>query len=200
VLLYGLSDAPAGDPDVRRRHAELVGERGRSALHEALGLVDPTAAARLAPNDFIRVSRALEVFELTGVPMSEWQRRHGFRSPRMPHRLLGVRREPDAISERIAQRTRQMLDAGWVDEVRALLDSGWGQSRAMGAVGYRQVAAAIQSGSLERDALQGEIVRATRVFARRQRTWLRDASVQWLTPEQVDRLDETAACALSQAP
>jgi tRNA dimethylallyltransferase len=78
-----------------------------------------------------------------------------------------------------------MLDAGWVDEVRALLVDGLGDARPMKAVGYRQIGEALARGVVDRDELAAEIVRKTRVFARRQRTWLRDEPVLWLAePER----------------
>jgi len=143
--------------------------------------VDPVSAARLAPNDFVRVSRALEVFELTGKPMSQLQAEHGFRQPRFIARLVGVRRERDEHDRLIAARVRHMLEAGWVDEVRSLAMRGFAEARVMQSVGYRQVFEAVQAGTAGKEhALAETIVRATRVFARRQRTWLRDQPVEWL--------------------
>jgi tRNA dimethylallyltransferase len=162
-----------------------------SRFHAALAAVDPVAAARLAPNDFVRVSRALEVHELTGAPLTSFHEQHGFRTERHRARLVGVRRAPAELDDRIAQRVRAMLAAGWVDEVRALMAAGYGSARAMGSVGYKQVHAAIAGGtSLDDDALYDPIRRATRVFARRQRTWLRDESVEWLEAGVLPRLDD----------
>lgn len=184
ALVFGLAAAPPADPAIRARHRALVDAEGRPALHAALAAVDPVAAARLSPNDFVRVSRALEVYELTGAPLSELQASHGFKTPRHRARLLGVRRDPAELDERIAARVRAMLRAGWVDEVRALLDAGYATARAMGSVGYRQIHDAIRTGaSLDDDALFDPIRRATRIFARRQRTWLRDEDVEWLEPQ-----------------
>jgi tRNA dimethylallyltransferase len=177
ALIYGLADAPRADEALRERHREWAEREGRAALHLKLSEVDPASAARLSPNDFVRVSRALEVFELTGKPLSELQAAHGFREPRFPARLVGVARERAEHDELIAARVRAMLDAGWVDEVRGLIERGFGEARVMESVGYRQVHAAVTAGKAP-DA--DEIVRATRVFARRQRTWLRDQPVEWL--------------------
>jgi tRNA dimethylallyltransferase len=183
ALLFGLAEAPAADPAIRARHREQVAVEGRAALHAALGRVDAESAARLAPNDFVRVSRALEVHELTGVPLSRWQAEHGFRTPRFAARLVGVRREREELDRRIAARVRAMLADGWIEEVKALLEAGHGQARAMGAVGYKQIAGALAASTeLDGPALELAIVRATRVFARRQRTWLRDQPVEWLEP------------------
>ena len=181
ALIYGLAEAPRGDEELRARHREWAEREGRAALHARLAEVDAIAAARLAPNDFVRVSRALEVFELTGKPMSQVQAEHGFREPRFAARLVGVARERSEQDELIAARVRGMLAAGWVREVEGLMAAGFGAARAMASVGYRQVFEALAAGTAaDEAALSDAIVRATRVFARRQRTWLRDQPVEWL--------------------
>lgn len=181
ALIYGLAEAPRGDDDLRARHRAWAEQEGRAALHARLAEIDPPTAARLAPNDFVRVSRALEVFELTGKPMSEVQAAHGFREPRLAARLVGVARERAEQDELIATRVRGMLAAGWLSEVEALRAAGFAEARAMASVGYRQIAEAMAAGSAaDEAALTDAIVRATRVFARRQRTWLRDQPVEWL--------------------
>ncbi len=182
ALVYGLAAAPPGDAALRERHQATAEKDGRAALHAELARVDPPSAARLAPNDFVRVSRALEVYELTGKPMSDWQAEHGFRQARVPARLLGVHRSREELDARIEARARAMLAAGWVDEVRALQVAGFGQARAMRSVGYRQVAEALAQPPVDSAELVTRIVRATRVFARRQRTWLRDEAVTWIEP------------------
>jgi tRNA dimethylallyltransferase len=183
ALVWGLADAPRGDEELRARHRTWAEAEGRPALHARLAEIDPASAARLAPNDFVRVSRALEVFELTGVPLSQVQAAHGFREQRYPVRLLGVSRERSELDELIATRVRAMLAAGLVTEVERLVAEGYGNARAMGSVGYRQVREAQDAGTVRDEAALAEaIVRATRVFARRQRTWLRDQPVEWVSP------------------
>jgi tRNA dimethylallyltransferase len=122
---------------VRARHTALAEAEGRAALHTRLASVDPESAARLAPNDLVRVSRALEVWELSGKPQGQWFAEHGFQRARHRARLLGVRRERDEIDARIAARTARWLAAGWIEEVRALVARGLGEARAMGSVRYR---------------------------------------------------------------
>ena len=87
--------------------------------------------------------------------------------------------DPAVLTERITARVKRWLAGGWIDEVRALLDKGYGEARAMGSVGYAEVRAHIE-GKLAREELDEAIVRSTRVFARRQRTWLNHADVEWL--------------------
>ncbi len=181
ALVRGLAPAPPADPAVRARHAAVAEAEGRAALHARLAAVDPESAARLAPNDFVRVSRALEVWELSGKPQSAWFAEHGFRATRHEARLVGVARPREEIDRRIEARTARWLAEGWVDEVRDLVARGYGEARAMGSVGYRQIQEHL-AGTIPAEDLAGAIVRATRVFVRRQRTWLRDEPVAWVTP------------------
>jgi tRNA dimethylallyltransferase len=179
ALLYGLAATPAANTEIRLRHRDIAQRDGRPLLHEQLRAVDPEAAARLHPNDFVRVSRALEVQELSGKPMSQWQREHGFREALHDARLIAIAHDPGALTERITSRVRQWLASGWIEEVEGLIADGYGEARAMGSVGYAQVRAMLR-GEIAREELQASIVRATRVFARRQRTWLNHADVTWV--------------------
>jgi tRNA dimethylallyltransferase len=125
------------------------------------------------------VSRALEIHELSGKPQSAWFAEHGFREARHRARFVGVQRERDEIDRRIEARTKAWLEAGWVDEVRQLVAEGYGDTRAMGSVGFRQVKEHLE-GAIPEGELAAAIVRATRVFVRRQRTWIRDEPVTWV--------------------
>ena len=188
ALLFGLAEAPAASPEVRAHHRAIAESEGRAALHTQLMQRDPVAAQRLNPNDFVRVSRALEVLELTGITMSQWQSEHGFRKQKYAYQLVGLDRAREELDRRIAERTDKMLASGWLDEVQSLLAQGYGSARAMGSVGYRQVRDALAGGDVEMTKLRDSIIRATRIFVRRQRTWLRDEPVRWLKPEDIDPL------------
>ncbi len=179
ALLQGLAPMPAGDEAVRARHRGLVESEGPLALHACLAAVDVVSAARLHPNDVVRVGRALEVFELTGRPASHWIAEHGFRTVRHRARLVGLARAPEELTSRIEARARTMLEDGWIEETRSLLASGFASARAMGAVGYRQIRAYLE-GQLAEAELLPSVVRATRIFARKQRTWLGHVEVSWL--------------------
>jgi tRNA dimethylallyltransferase len=182
ALLHGLAAAPPGDADVRKRHAAIAEAEGRPALHARLAAVDRASADRLNPNDFVRVSRALEVFEVSGRPLSEWQSEHGFRAERYRAKHLGVRWSTENLRARIARRTERALASGWIEEVERLVLSGYRDTRPMASVGYRQVLAHTE-GKLDRAELAPAIDRATGVFSRRQKTWLRDRPIDWFDAE-----------------
>ncbi len=179
ALLFGLAEAPAGSPELREAHRAMAEREGRPALHARLAVVDAESAARLHPNDLVRVSRALEVFELTGKPLSAWQKEHAFERVVHHATLVAIACDPAVLTEHIRARASAWLASGWIEEVEHLLARGYGGARAMGSVGYAQVRAML-AGELARGDLETAIVRATRVFARRQRTWLNHAQVVWL--------------------
>jgi tRNA dimethylallyltransferase len=179
ALIFGLAKAPPGDAAVRERHARIAETEGRAALHARLAEVDKESAARLNPNDLVRVSRALEVFETSGRPLSVWQSEHGFRTARFRAKLVAIRWSNEDLGARIAHRTERALASGWIDEVRELVRLGYRDTRPMSSVGYRQVLEHVE-GKLGRDELVIAVDRATKVFARRQRTWLRDRPVHWI--------------------
>jgi len=183
ALLFGLAEAPAASPEVRDRLRGLAETEGRPALHARLREVDPVLAEKLHPNDLVRVSRALEVWETTGRPLSAWQSEHAFAREQYPARLVGVACDAVTLTDRIRARARAWLAEGWIEEVEGLLARGYGDARAMGSVGYAQVRAML-AGELPREELETSIVRATRVFARRQRTWLNHVDVAWVRDEE----------------
>jgi len=190
ALVYGLADAPAADEAIRARHRAEVERHGRAWLHARLLEIDPASHARLGPNDLVRVSRALEVYELTGKPLSALQAAHGFRQAQLDVRFIGVRHERVQLAERIERRVARMFEQGWLDEVRGLLRDGYAQARALRSVGYRQVAEALTSGApLDPATLAASVSQATRVFVRRQLTWLREEPVRWIEPERIEELD-----------
>lgn len=179
ALVRGLADAPPRAPEVRRRHAALVATHGAAHLHALLAAVDPESATRLHPNDVVRVGRALEVFETSGTRLSELQRAHGFRAMRHATRFVAPTVERDELHRRIDARVAHWLASGWVEEVEALVARGFGCARAMGSLGYREIAAHLR-GELAREELAVAIGRSTRLFTRRQRTWLHHEDVAWL--------------------
>ena len=186
ALREGLDDMPAADPALRHVLDAEAAERGWPALHAELARVDPVTAARLAPADAQRVQRALEVFRLSGRPLSDWQRRGGAVAQGDQTAALPlVTLEPASrawLHERIAQRFDAMLAAGLLKEVHTLRQRGdlHAALPAMRCVGYRQAWAALDSGRL--DGLREAGIAATRQLAKRQLTWLRSTTPRHSVP------------------
>jgi tRNA dimethylallyltransferase len=185
ALLFGLFNGPPADRALRQRLGEEAEREGKQALHARLAAVDPAAAARLHPNDLRRVVRALEVWHLTGRPISEWQKEwpglggqdlgnEGQAVPSTwytPILCLGVPR--DELYARINARVERMLAAGLVDEVRALRRLPRPLSReAAQALGYKEMFEYLDGRATLADAA-GRIQTRSRNFAKRQLTWFR---------------------------
>ena len=166
ALLEGWQTPPVeADEELR---AKLAAESA-SALHSRLRLVDPQAAERIGPSNTRRLIRALEVHQLTGRPISDWQR---LREP-IAHLAVAPDIALDDLDERIAQRTRRMFADGVVDEARALLDEGVpADAPGFDAIGYREVLAHVRGELSEESAIEA-VAQATRRLARRQRNWFR---------------------------
>jgi tRNA dimethylallyltransferase len=172
AVLFGLFGGPPADEGLRRRLAEEAGRDGGAALHARLARVDPASAARLHPNDLRRVVRALEVWELTGRPISAWQRQwRGEPAPARPALWLDVPRAE--LYDRINRRVDQMLAAGLLDEVRALRNLPKPLSReAAQAVGYKELFDYLDGRANWGEAVERVKVRSRRL-AKRQLTWFR---------------------------
>jgi tRNA dimethylallyltransferase len=186
ALFEGLSALPAADPVLRQRLAAEAQHQGWRGLHSRLAEIDPEAAARIHPHDPQRIQRALEVFELTGRPISDWHREgRQTESCYQYVKLALVPPQREQLRARIESRFQQMLAAGLVAEVRALYERG-DLSRelpAMRAVGYRQVWDYL-AGELTEQEMVEQGIRATRQYAKRQLTWLRsEPGLHWLNPE-----------------
>ncbi len=194
ALLRGLAELPQADPALRSRLEAERAALGTAALHDQLRRVDPLAAARIHPNDPQRIQRALEVFELTGQPLSERLAQDGV-TP-FPYRVIKLILAPTdrpVLHRRIEQRFQEMLEQGFVAEVerlRARGDLGLDKP-AMRAVGYRQVWEYLD-GLTDHPAMVRRSVVATRRFAKRQLTWLRaETGAVWqdsLAPGLLDRV------------
>lgn len=182
TLLQGLSPLPEADPRIRAELEARAAAEGWPALHAELAAVDPVAAERLHPNDAQRIQRALEVYRLSGRPLSELQRGGTDDLPWDVLQLAVAPAERAELHERIAQRFRQMLEQGLLEEVKALRarpDLHLGLP-AMRAVGYRQLWLHLDGAWDLAEATERGIA-ATRQLAKRQLTWLRgNAEVRWL--------------------
>ena len=182
-LLEGWNPAPiAPDPLLRAELAERLESEGVAALHRELAERAPEAAARVDALNPRRVVRALEV----ALAAPEEVTPHARRTP-PPYdvAILGLAMDAEALRRRIEDRVDAMLAAGWVDEVRGLLESGYGpELPSMSSLGYREIADHL-NGRLALDEAADAVKRATRRFARRQRTWFKptDARIRWFDAE-----------------
>jgi len=181
ALTHGLFQGPDVDLALRERLEQRYASEGAEVLHAELARADPAAAARIHARDRKRVLRGLEVFAQTGRRLSDWQREwgwHGSTAAPRPVRIAGLDVPMPELEARIAARTAAMLEQGWVEEARAVRSHpGFGPT-AIQALGYREVLE-LADGTLTREACTQRIVRATRQFARSQRTWWRKLDVLW---------------------
>jgi len=171
TLMRGLFEGPAADLELRRSLEEEAERHGDTRLHARLATLDPVTAARLHPNDRRRIIRALEVFTLTGHPLSDLQREHD--RPAEGVRVFALERPRVELHERIDSRVIAMFRAGMVEEVRRLVDNDRPISEvAAQGVGYRETIAMLQGKTSEPKTIT-LIQTRTRQFAKRQRTWFR---------------------------
>jgi tRNA dimethylallyltransferase len=170
ALLFGLFDAPPSSPAIRQGHQHVARERGVEFLFLQLVDVDQQAAAQIDPNDFVRISRALEVYQQTGRSISSLWAEHRFAARRYSTTLIAVDPGREETKLRIDARVEQMLARGWYEEVRALHEAGYGGTHPMGALGYRHLSAHLR-GEIGFEEAVRQTKRDTRHFARRQRNW-----------------------------
>ena len=179
---------PPTDPAVRARLEAEAAEAGQAELYRRLAAADPSAAARIQPQNLRRTVRALEVIEVTGRPFSSFRRAMDAPVSRYRLTVLGLDPGPELLRARVAERVAAMAEAGLVEEVRRL--AGQPLSRtARQALGYKELLDAMDQGTPVADALEA-VVRRTRAYARRQLAWFRrDPRVRWSTlppgPERV---------------
>ncbi|CNF89271.1 tRNA (adenosine(37)-N6)-dimethylallyltransferase MiaA [Yersinia similis] len=186
ALLDGLSPLPSADPQVRQHIEQQASELGWEALHQQLAVFDPVAAARIHPNDPQRLSRALEVFFISGKTLTELTKISGETLPYRVHQFAIAPASRELLHQRIELRFHQMLDAGFEAEARALFDRGdlHTDLPAIRCVGYRQMWSYL-SGEIDYNGMVYRGVCATRQLAKRQMTWLRGwSSVQWLDSDK----------------
>jgi tRNA dimethylallyltransferase len=199
TLLKGLCDAPPTDPIVRAALRQEAKDQGHDRLYARLVAVDPVAAARVHPRDESKVIRALEVYQLSGRRMSEFQREHGFAERPFSALIIGLNRDRDALYRRIEERIDWQLAHGLIEETQQLLAHGYqGSSAAMKGLGYRQVAEHL-AGEYDAAEMVRRFKRDTRHFSKRQMTWFRkEPGIQWLTIEESDSARHTAELVIGQ--
>ncbi len=196
ALVRGLFEAPSADLGLRGRHQEEAARFGVPALHARLARVDPEAAAKISPNDLLRTSRALEVFEQTGVPISELRRR----APAPPEfRMFVVILDPPLpwLRTQIDARVDAMMETGFLGEVQELRARGLGDTRPLAGLGYLHLSQHLAGTASLKDAI-AQTKLATGAYARRQRTWFRkeEAARRVAVPMDFAHLEEIRASVL----
>lgn len=179
ALLEGWRPPPRPpDDSIRKQYRSMAREHGPAELHERLKQVDPRRAEEIDPRNVRRVIRALEIYEFTGKPPSEFLARV---PPPFRIQVVGLTLPRDHLYQRIDRRIERMFQAGFIQEVQSLLDQGYDPNLpAMSAIGYRQVIDYLQ-GKITLEEAKGEIKRLTRKFVRRQANWfkLEDPEIRW---------------------
>lgn len=179
ALVRGLVAVPPVDPELRRQLEAAARNDGTAALYAKLTEVDPLAADLIHPNDALRIVRALEVYEQTGAALGTLRAEHALGAPRYRATFVVLEMDRALHETLIEKRVARMLEAGWVDEVRALREQWGDQVRPLGSVGYREILAHLRD-EVPLDETLRRIRKSTRVYARRQRTWFKgEPGVSW---------------------
>lgn len=189
ALLEGLSPLPSADPEIRAQIEARAAQDGWQVLHDELGRIDPVAGARIHPNDPQRLSRALEVYYISGKTMTELTETAGENLPFNAYQFAIAPADRKILHQRIEMRFQMMLNAGFEDEVRALYQRGdlHPDLPSIRCVGYRQMWSYL-AGEISYDDMVYRGICATRQLAKRQLTWLRGwEGVHWLDSEQPEQ-------------
>ena len=184
AVIDGLFEGPGADPAVRERFEQEAAQHGVDALHERLRACDPESADRIHPNNVVRVIRALEVYELTGVPMSEHQQQWHPEKQRYPFIAFGLTMPRALLYHRIEQRVDVMLANGLITEVESLLATDYARDTiALQSFGYKELITYLDGECTYTEAIS-QLKQNTRRFAKRQLTWFRkDTRIEWLDRE-----------------
>ncbi len=186
ALLHGLFQSKRVNPEIRARLELEAEEKGSLFLFERLKEVDPTAAWRLHPNDRYRIIRALETIESAGQSISALHQEHRFEDNPYCTLKLGLQMDRAELYARIDRRVDLMIEAGLVNEVLGLLNSGYDRGlKSMQSIGYRHVVEYLEE-KLSWDECVRTLQRDTRRFAKRQFTWFgADKQIHWFEPNQL---------------
>ncbi|HBG27570.1 MAG: tRNA (adenosine(37)-N6)-dimethylallyltransferase MiaA [Planctomycetes bacterium GWF2_41_51] len=190
ALLYGIFEGPGTDENIRKNLKEQIGKTGLPELHKKLSTIDSEAASRIHQNDEKRIIRALEVYELTGKPISTFQNQFSA-EPKDDWLVIGLQREKEDASGRINARVKKMIELGLVDEVKSLLAEEKPLSmQARCAIGYAEIIDYLEG----KETLENQIEQIkinTRRFAKAQRTWFKTFRfVNWLNLQENDTVEQ----------
>ena len=200
-IIDGLFDGPGADAEIRAKLQREADEHGNVALHERLRRCDPEAANRVHPNNRVRVIRALEVYELTGKPISSLQQQWKMNEPRYPFRAFGLNIPRETLYQRIEERVDRMVKVGLIEEVKWLLDQGYPRDCvAMQSFGYKELVDYLDRNQTLHEAIT-LLKQNTRRFAKRQLTWFRnDPRIEWLDTSQFSSIDGIVDNLLAKKP
>ncbi len=200
ALLEGLSPLPQADPAIRAEIEQQAREQGWLALHQELQQIDPVSATRIHPNDPQRLSRALEVFRISGKTLTELTQTQGETLPYQVHQFAITPMDRAVLHQRIEQRFDKMIKAGFEQEVRALYERGdlHPDLPSVRCVGYRQMWDYFDGNcTLDEAVFRG--ICATRQLAKRQITWLRSwKALTWLDSSDVEKALQTVTNSVSR--
>jgi tRNA dimethylallyltransferase len=185
ALTHGLFEGPGQDPEVRQTLEQEIADGGLAILYKRLEGIDPAAGSTIHPNDRQRIIRALEVYQLTGKPLSEWQKAHGFQEDLFDILKIGLLRERAELYDLINSRTERMIKEGLLEEVRGLVARAFHLDlKPLRSVGYRQMGQVLR-GTQSMEAALEEMKQETRHLAKRQLTWFRrDQEIRWFHPNE----------------
>ncbi|MBX3235389.1 MAG: tRNA (adenosine(37)-N6)-dimethylallyltransferase MiaA [Nitrospiraceae bacterium] len=180
TLVRGLCDAPRANPAYRDELVRAAREADKGFLHRRLSQIDPESAARLHPNDEVKIIRALEVHHVAGRRLSDLHREHAFADHSFSVLMLGLMRDREELYRRIDERVDGMFARGLIAETESLLAKGYGRALgSMKGLGYRQVCGYL-AGEYDRAEALRLLKRDTRHFAKRQLTWFRsEPALRW---------------------
>ncbi len=184
-LVDGIFNGPEADWNIRRELEKLAEEKGNQHVHDILQKVDPVKAEELHPNNLRRIIRAIEVYRITGKPVTMLQEEYRLARKQYQFKIMCISREREDIYRRINDRVETMFDKGLIDEVRSLLENPGGLSKqARQALGYKEVIQYLD-GKLTLDGAIEMVKLNTRRFAKRQMTWFRGfPEMEWLEAEE----------------
>lgn len=199
ALLGGLIDGPGADEALRQELKKEMNRFGKPRLYERLLNSDPRAAARIDPNDGVRIIRALEVLQKTGKSIVAHQEAHRFGESPYEALKIGLTLSREELSARIDRRTDRMIEEGFLEEVRRLLEMGYGEAlKPMQSLGYRHLAGVLSGRQTLSQAVE-RIKADTRRYSKRQMTWFNaDSRIGWLAPDDVEDAARRIAAFLAQ--
>lgn len=188
ALLYGMFEGPAKNEGIRKILKAQADSQGLQKLHQQLTNIDPDAALRIHPNDRKRIIRALEVYQITGKPISSFQQQFNSEPIQKKWTIIGLRREKTNAANRINSRVKKMIEQGLVDEVKSLLAEDNPLSKqAKCAIGYAEIIEYLNNEKVQLDDAVELIKKNTRRLAKNQRTWFKTfKNVNWLDIEPDD--------------